>query len=314
MPGACDARRASEQATTRGACASQAPSRPGAPRCEASCRVASVAAVLTAHARADAPARVPGPHRRSQEVRGRSGGRVRQRPLVRAQRVVAEPRLTWCCCACRQGHERVGQRHECGGQGMRARRAVLWSQGRRARFAPRAVTESTHALRTTQVRLLADPRCEFCKQLGCVQDNTDTLGSVRSRRFSMARPHRSERRSRAMWTDDVVCVRRSWTTTSSSTSTSRSQAPRCAQEARGGRRGSTCLGGALCFEPRALHVAYADKACTCAYRLHALTGPLAGAERLTGGQRADAAAAAEGRRQRLNGARRPDSLRPSCCW
>jgi peroxiredoxin len=39
----------------------------------------------------------------------------------------------------------------------------------------------------TGVHMLADPRCEFSSAIGCTQDNTDVLGNIRSRRYSMAR-------------------------------------------------------------------------------------------------------------------------------
>jgi peroxiredoxin len=35
--------------------------------------------------------------------------------------------------------------------------------------------------------MLADPRCEFSKALGCTQDNTAELGNIRSRRYSIVR-------------------------------------------------------------------------------------------------------------------------------
>ena len=38
-----------------------------------------------------------------------------------------------------------------------------------------------------KVHMLADPRCEFSRDLGCVQDDTATLGGMRSRRYSMVR-------------------------------------------------------------------------------------------------------------------------------
>ena len=37
------------------------------------------------------------------------------------------------------------------------------------------------------IRMLADPRCEFSQAIGCTQDDTAKLGNIRSRRYSMVR-------------------------------------------------------------------------------------------------------------------------------
>ena len=38
-----------------------------------------------------------------------------------------------------------------------------------------------------QIHMLADPRCEFSRAIGCTQDDTAKLGNIRSRRYSMVR-------------------------------------------------------------------------------------------------------------------------------
>jgi peroxiredoxin len=47
------------------------------------------------------------------------------------------------------------------------------------------------------MHMLANPRCEFSSAIGCTQDTTDTLGNVRSRRYSLARARACAARRRA---------------------------------------------------------------------------------------------------------------------